>query len=175
MDVENDLAESYKSGRDVRMIRAKLMVSELAEVLQALVTRDEVELADGLADLEYVVVGTATTFDVPLGDVFDEVHRSNMTKSTVESSVRNHDGDRGKGPQYSPPDVAGTIARSRSCLRPAPLQDGGLSEVLVTRFRDEAEPETVWKLPSDLGPRGSHQLLVTEGLNGVSVDRIKSK
>lgn len=113
--LEKELAANFAEDRsDVRMIRAKLMISELSEVLEALRDRDEVELADGLADLEYVTVGTATTYLIPIGDVFDEVHRSNMTKSNVGEAVKNHSGDKGKGDGYSPPDVAGAIARGRA-------------------------------------------------------------
>jgi phosphoribosyl-ATP pyrophosphohydrolase len=115
VQLERELAANYAEDRsDTRMIRAKLIVSEAAEVLEALRDRDEVALADGLADLEYVTIGTATAYLIPIGDVFDEVHRSNMTKSTVGEAVKNHSGDKGKGEDYSPPDVAGAIARGRS-------------------------------------------------------------
>lgn len=97
--------------RDPRLLRAKLMLSELSEVLDALATRDEVALADGLADLEYVTVGTAVTFAIPLGATFDEVHRSNMTKSTVAEAVANHTGDKGKGPGYEEPRIAEVLER----------------------------------------------------------------
>lgn len=103
--------------RDNRVIRAKLMVSELSEVLDALATRDEVALADGLADLEYVTVGTAVSFMLPLGAVFDEVHRSNMTKSTVGEAVANHTGDKGKGPGYEEPRVAEVLERHTRVVR----------------------------------------------------------
>lgn len=103
---ETRLGNAHKADPgDSRLMRAKLMVSELGEVLQALAQRDELELADGLADLEYVVTGTAVTYLVPLGACFDEVHRSNMTKSTVESAVANHTGDRGKGSDFQSPDL----------------------------------------------------------------------
>lgn len=98
---------------DPRVLRMKLMVSELSEVGWALRRRDENELADGLADLEYVTVGTAVTYSLPLGAVFDEVHRSNMTKSTAQEAVANHTGDKGKGPSYEPPRVADVITAAR--------------------------------------------------------------
>lgn len=41
-----------------------------------------VELADGLADLDYVVEGTRLEFGIAGGPVADEVHRSNMAKAT---------------------------------------------------------------------------------------------
>ena len=42
---------------------------------------DVVELADGLADLDYVVEGTRLEFGIDGGPVADEVHRSNMAKA----------------------------------------------------------------------------------------------
>lgn len=98
---------------DPRVLRMKLMVSELSEVGWALYRRDENELADGLADLEYVTVGTAVTYSLPLGAVFDEVHRSNMTKSTVQEAVANHTGDKGKGPGFEPPRIVKVIDAAR--------------------------------------------------------------
>lgn len=89
------------------------MVSELAEVLEALELRDEAQLAKELADLEYVTVGTAVTYDLPIGPAFDAVHRSNMTKSTVQEAVANHTGDRGKGPDYVPPNMPAVIRAYR--------------------------------------------------------------
>lgn len=40
-------------------------------------------IADGLADLLYVVFGTALSFGIPIESVFAEVHRSNMTKEKL--------------------------------------------------------------------------------------------
>ncbi len=41
---------------------------------------DIVEIADGVADVDYVNMGIANTFGFNHQDVFDEVHRSNMSK-----------------------------------------------------------------------------------------------
>lgn len=60
--------------------RASLVLEEAGETAQALVAGDVVALADGLADLVYVAIGTAVAYGIPLDRVFDEVHRSNMTK-----------------------------------------------------------------------------------------------
>ena len=86
------------------------MVEELAETLQAMAHCDEVDTLDGLADLLYVTVGTARLFDLPVEAAYREVHRSNMTKN----SILNHSaGVNGKGPNYSPPDIAGVLAYRR--------------------------------------------------------------
>lgn len=84
-------------------LRTQLLLEELSEVLEALQEGDEVKLADGLADLLYVVIGTATTYSLPLGQLFDEVHRSNMSKSKAAAS---HDGSKGKDEGYSAPRIA---------------------------------------------------------------------
>lgn len=67
---------------------------------------DTVEVADALADIDYVVQGAALTFGIPHDDVFDEVHRSNMAK--VGGPVR-ADGKKLKPEGWTPPDIAGVL------------------------------------------------------------------
>ncbi len=60
-----------------------------------------VELADGLADLHYVAYcGTALAFGLDMEPIFQEVHRSNMSKF-IDGHKR-EDGKWIKGPSYSP-------------------------------------------------------------------------
>lgn len=114
--VEDQLKMIFSKTSDQRVLRAKLMVSELGETIKALYERDQVALADGLADLTYVVEGTAVTFTVPLQAVFEEVHASNMTK-TPGLAVANHDAARGKGPDFKPADVRNTLEKFyRVCI-----------------------------------------------------------
>ena len=50
---------------------------------QSLPTNEEidlVEVADALGDIDYVVAGAAHCWGIPLDDVGEEVHRSNMSK-----------------------------------------------------------------------------------------------
>jgi predicted HAD superfamily Cof-like phosphohydrolase len=51
-----------------KVLRARLMLEELGETSIAIHKQDVVEIADGLADLAYVVVGTAVTFGVFCAD-----------------------------------------------------------------------------------------------------------
>jgi predicted HAD superfamily Cof-like phosphohydrolase len=64
------------------MLRMQLMVEELGEVLEAMQRGDISEVLHELADLRYVVDGTALAFG--LGDVYvpavREIHRANMSK-----------------------------------------------------------------------------------------------
>lgn len=65
------------------------------------------KLAKELADLLYVVYGTADVYGIPMDDVFREVHESNMSKLDDNGKVlRRDDGKVLKGPNYRPPDIA---------------------------------------------------------------------
>lgn len=59
------------------------------------------QVADALADILYVVFGSALAFGIPIGEIFTEVHRSNMSKSTE----KNEYGKTIKGPNWSPPNI----------------------------------------------------------------------
>ncbi|HWD24999.1 MAG TPA: hypothetical protein VG368_06015 [Acidimicrobiales bacterium] len=97
---------------DVKEIRCALIEEEASEFREALAADDIVEVADAIADLLYVVYGAAVTFGIPIDEVFDEVHRSNMTKLGPDGSpIYREDGKVLKGPAFEPPDVIGVLAR----------------------------------------------------------------
>lgn len=62
------------------LLRHNLHAEEYEEVRMAMENCDIVELADGIADLIYVLCGTAVSYGIPLDKVFAEVQRSNMSK-----------------------------------------------------------------------------------------------
>lgn len=64
------------------------------------------KLAKELADLLYVVYGTADSFGIPIDEVFAEVHASNMSKLVDGKPVKREDGKVLKGPNYKPPDLS---------------------------------------------------------------------
>ncbi len=63
------------------LLRIRLMTDEMAELIEAMQLGDYKGIAKELADVLYTVYGTAVEYGVPMGPVFAEVHRSNMTKS----------------------------------------------------------------------------------------------
>jgi len=65
-------------------LRRKLIREECQELLLGMCDNDIVEIADGLADLLYVVLGTAVSYGIPIEKVFRLVHESNMTKTTLK-------------------------------------------------------------------------------------------
>jgi predicted HAD superfamily Cof-like phosphohydrolase len=64
-------------------LRIRLFEEELQELKNAIAANDLVEVADALCDLQYVLTGTALEFGLgdKFCDLFDEVHRSNMSKA----------------------------------------------------------------------------------------------
>lgn len=101
--------------------RINLICEEYEEVAQAILyledtrlnltsgTMEEAleELAKELADLLYVVYGTADELGIPLQQVFAEVHKSNMSKVWPDGEVHYNDvGKVLKPPTYTKPDLS---------------------------------------------------------------------
>ena len=79
--------------------RVALIAEELAELKSALLVNDMIETVDAIADLLYVVIGTAVELGVDIEPFFDEIHRSNMTKS---GGHKREDGKLVKPDTYEP-------------------------------------------------------------------------
>ncbi|BAU54690.1 Phosphoribosyl-ATP pyrophosphohydrolase [Mucilaginibacter gotjawali] len=71
-------------------LRVSLLAEELKELQQAVEDNDLTEVADALCDLQYVLAGAILEFGLgeKFKELFDEVHRSNMSKAckTVEEA-----------------------------------------------------------------------------------------
>lgn len=93
---------------DVTALRIRLVEEEAAELVAALRRGDLVGIADNVADLVYVAVGTAAACGVRLSPVFDAVHAANMAKV---GGPKRDDGKFMRPPGWQPADVAGVLAR----------------------------------------------------------------
>lgn len=91
---------------DVPKLRVGLLLEEASEFAEAIVKGDKVALADAIADVIYVAIGTAIAFKIPLDKIFDEVHRSNMTKASKGAGDLLLKGLSAKSGEYSAPDIA---------------------------------------------------------------------
>lgn len=102
-------ALNLQSGGDGRLYRAYFLLEEVGECLIKLAHKDEVGLAHELADLQYVVNGTAEQYALPLSYCFAELHRANMSKTKVGERMRTRD----QPVSYQPPDMLSAIACGR--------------------------------------------------------------
>lgn len=125
-------------------LRVALLQEELNEFKAAIKEGDMVECADALADLQYVLSGAVLEFGMQdqFKALFDEVHRSNMTKACatraeaeqtvahykektgVESTIESRDGGEG---------FVVYRAKDRKVLKSVNYSPASLRSVLVSR------------------------------------------
>lgn len=103
---------------EVRELRRKLFDEECQELYDAEMNNDIVEIADALADIVYIVAGTALAYGIPLDKVFDEVHASNMSKLGEDGKpLIREDGKVEKGPNYFAPRLRELLAKTAGWYR----------------------------------------------------------
>ena len=62
-------------------LRMDLLDEEYCEYRRAALTGDLTEIADALADMIYIIIGTALEYGIPLEEVWDAVQASNLNKA----------------------------------------------------------------------------------------------
>ncbi len=113
----------------IRILRAKLILEEALETVDALGVSVEIEgtplieeglqysapgdvdlkeVVDGCADISVVTIGTLISFGIDDDPVLQEVDASNLRKFS-EGSYRRDDGKWMKPPGWTPPDIMGAI------------------------------------------------------------------
>lgn len=93
-----------------RELRKNLLIEEFEEYLLAEAEDDLVEVADALGDMLYIIYGTAVSYGLPINEIFDEIHNSNLSKLDENGlPIRRDDGKILKGPNYFRPDISAII------------------------------------------------------------------
>ena len=88
-----------------------LLEEEVGEFVTASKTEDLVGIADALADIVYVIYGTALTYGIDLDSVLREVHKSNMSKLGGDGKpLLRGDGKVIKSERYFPPDISSVLS-----------------------------------------------------------------
>jgi predicted HAD superfamily Cof-like phosphohydrolase len=93
-------------------LRVALLEEEVSEFVTASGKSDLIGITDALADIVYVVYGTALTYGIDLDSALQEVHRSNMSKLGSDGApLIRRDGKVLKSEHYFPPDIAAVLSR----------------------------------------------------------------
>jgi len=92
-----------------RDLRKRLLQEEFDEYLEGEENDDIVEISDALADMIYIIAGTALKYGIPLDEVFAEVQRSNMEKFPNGRAVIRPDGKILKPEGWKPPDIRAVL------------------------------------------------------------------
>ena len=115
--MEMDINAPYS--KDLLLLRQKLINEEVSEfnaevdtLIQELsktgqiLPETKLKMFKELADIQYVLSGMAVTFGIPLEEVFNRVHQSNMSKLVNGKPLKREDGKVLKGPNYQKPDLS---------------------------------------------------------------------
>lgn len=79
-----------------------------------------IAIFDALLDMQYVILGAGVCWGLDMGFGFDEVHRSNMTKTAENKRA---DGKVQKGPNYRPPNLKALMASLKHEFKDVALDD----------------------------------------------------
>ena len=96
---------------ETKRLRVRLIEEEFDELKEAMVGGDLAAVAKEMADLLYVVYGTAVSYGIDMDPVFREVHRSNMSKV---GGYKREDGKWVKPATYSPARIEPILAEQGS-------------------------------------------------------------
>ena len=84
---------------ETKQLRIRLIQEEFDELKESMANGNLAAVAKEMADLLYVVYGTAVSYGIDMKPVFQEVHRSNLSKV---GGYKRADGKWVKPPTYSP-------------------------------------------------------------------------
>lgn len=90
----------------VARLRIDLIQEEAKETVDALLLQSLPDIADGIADLIYVLLGTAESYGLDMSPIFAAVHKANMAK---EGGATREDGKILKPEGWKHPDIEGLI------------------------------------------------------------------
>jgi predicted HAD superfamily Cof-like phosphohydrolase len=115
------------ASEDTRRLRIRLIQEEFDELKESMMEGNLAALAKEMADLLYVVYGTAVSYGIDMEPVFREVHRSNLSKV---GGYKREDGKWVKPPTYSPAKIEPLLAMQMSAPEEAQRPLGGVEEML---------------------------------------------
>ena len=116
MSYQNDVANFMKAGEqpvrsdlslkgDQATLYMNLISEEYQETLSAFKNNDMIELADGLADMVWVIMGMCNSCGIDFDSVWQEVRASNMSKFPDGKAIKNEHGKIMKPESYFKPDL----------------------------------------------------------------------
>jgi predicted HAD superfamily Cof-like phosphohydrolase len=98
---------------EAKRLRVRLIQEEFEELKESMAAGNLASVAKEMADLLYVVYGTAVSYGIDMEPVFREVHRSNLSKV---GGYKRADGKWVKPATYSPASVEPILEAQRTCL-----------------------------------------------------------
>ena len=94
---------------DEAKLYMKLISEEYKETLDAFKNNDLIELADGLTDMVWVIMGMCNSCGIKFDNVWKEVRASNMSKFVDGKAVKNDYGKIMKPESYFKPNIKNAL------------------------------------------------------------------
>jgi predicted HAD superfamily Cof-like phosphohydrolase len=113
---------------EIQQLRVRLIQEEFDELKESMTTGNLASVAKEMADLLYVVYGTAVSYGIDMKPVFQEVHRSNLSKV---GGYKRADGKWMKPPSYSPAQLEPILDAQRE----QPVPDAAVAQCASTTPR----------------------------------------
>ena len=125
MSYQNDVEIFMKTGsqpvqkelsmdNDEAKLYMKLISEEYNETLDAFKKSDLVELADGLADMVWVIMGMCNSCGIQFDNVWKEVRASNMSKFVDGKAIKNEYGKIMKPKTYFKPNIKNALGLEKT-------------------------------------------------------------
>ena len=120
-------ASPTDASEETKRLRIRLIQEEFDELKESMAEGNLAALAKEMADLLYVVYGTAVSYGIDMEPVFREVHRSNLSKV---GGYKREDGKWVKPSTYSPAKIEPLLAMQMSAPEEAQRPLGDVEEML---------------------------------------------
>ncbi len=104
-NVETKHAGFYPGRLSQAQLYAELVKEEYSELMNAVENRDIIETADACADLIWVVEGLMYSLGIDPQTVWDEVTKSNNSKTIDGKLIKRDDGKVLKPESFKPPNI----------------------------------------------------------------------
>ena len=102
---DQSLTKELSLKGDQQKLYMNLITEEYKETLEAFQNNDLVEVADGLADMVWVIMGMCSSCGIEFNKVWEEVRSSNMSKFVNGKAIKNNSGKIMKHDTYFKPDI----------------------------------------------------------------------
>ena len=90
---------------DQQTLYMNLITEEYKETIEAFENNDLIEVADGLADMVWVIMGMCSSCGIDFNKVWEEVRASNMSKFVDGKAIKNVAGKIMKPETYFKPNI----------------------------------------------------------------------
>ena len=102
---EQSITTTPELKNDQSQLYMNLITEEYKETLSAFKDNDMIEVADGLADMVWVIMGMCNSCGIDFDSVWQEVKASNMSKFPDGKAIKNEYGKIMKPDSYFKPNI----------------------------------------------------------------------